>query len=146
MSNQTVNKRHCCESLLGSALSFVAHRSAVFCILLVALVLSGTVPQGFMRSAADDGMMLVLCTPNGPTEVWMTADGDIQEKAPIDHTTSEQMDCLAVTLSLVLVQSWLETLVNPAEFSPFRTTFIDQRRALVVEHSPLQPRAPPKFI
>lgn len=146
MSNQTVYKRHFCEGPLGSALSFVTYQSAVFCSLLFALVLSGTVPQGFMRSAADDGMMLVLCTPNGPTEVWMTTDGDIQEKAPIDHTTSDQMDCLAITLSMVLVQSWLKTLVNPAEFAPFRTTYIDQRRALVLERSPLQPRAPPKFI
>lgn len=146
MSNQTAYKRHFGKGLLGAALSFVTRQSTVFCTLLLALILSGTVPQGFMRSAADDGMMLVLCTPNGLTEVWMSAEGDIHENAPIDHTASDQMDCLAITLSLVLVQSWLDALVNPAEFSPFRMTLSDQRRALVVTHSPVQPRAPPAVV
>lgn len=143
MSNQTTSKRHYCVDLQGPALSFVTRQSAVFLTLLLALILSGTVPQGFMRSKGADGMTIVLCTADGPTEVWLSADGDVQKEAPVDHSSPEISDCLGITLSLVLVQSWFETLVYPAEFSPYRATFIDRRRALVVEHSPLQPRAPP---
>lgn len=146
MLNPPADKRHFYDGFLSHVMTLFARRSTVFCTLLLALTLSGTVPQGFMRSAADNGMMLVLCTSNGPTEVWMSADGEIHQTAPIDHSPPDLPDCLAVTLSLVMVQAWFDTLVSPAEFVPFHVALSDQLRALVVTHSPLQPRAPPTFV
>lgn len=120
-------------------------RMSVFLTLLIALIVSGTVPQGFMRDSRAGGMALVLCTPEGPTEVWLTAEGEIEEVAPTDHSSKDAPACLAVTLSMVLVQAQLDTLGQTAEFAPYRTTFIDRRSALVTTHTPLQPRAPPAF-
>ncbi|WP_226782889.1 DUF2946 family protein [Oceaniglobus trochenteri] len=114
-------------------------------LLLVSLVLSGTVAQGFMRVAGDDGMAVVLCTPEGPTEVWLTEDGRTLDEQPADHAPSETSGCLAITLSLVLVQAWLVTLATPAEFGMFRTVLVDRRHALVSDATPHQPRAPPLF-
>ncbi|WP_417258134.1 hypothetical protein [Celeribacter sp.] len=145
MTNPTVNIGHFREGLFGRAVSFVTRQSVLFCTLIFALILSGTVPQGFMRSSDDDGIMLVLCTSGGPTEVWLSADGDILDDAPADNSAPDLPNCLAITLSLVLVQAWHDALVNTAEFSPYRATFINRRRALIAEQSPLQPRAPPTF-
>jgi len=121
-------------------------RSAICHTLLLALILSGTVPQGFMRSSDADGMALVLCSPDGLTEVWLTADGEIQDEAPADQPSSDMPDCLAVTLSVAMLQSWLGALAQPVEFSPYSATFIDRRSALIPAITPLQPRAPPVLI
>ncbi len=93
-------------------------QTGVFYTLLLALLLPGTVPQGLMRSSDDDGMAILLCTTSGPTEVWLPLDGELQDEAPADHSSSEMADCLAVTLSLGMVKSWFETLAQHAEFSP----------------------------
>ncbi len=99
-----------------------------------------------MRSAGDDGMSLVLCTTEGPKQVWLSTDGDIQENAPTEHEPAEMSDCLAITLSLVLIQSWLGALAHPSEFTPHRLVFVDQRRARAPAYTPLQPRAPPALV
>nr|WP_050525864.1 hypothetical protein [Pseudorhodobacter aquimaris] len=99
-----------------------------------------------MRTADDDGMQLVLCTPEGPTEVWLSADGSIKDETPADSAPSQVSDCLAITLSLVLVLSWIETLAQPAALSPYRATFIDRRRTLILTRTPQQPRAPPRLV
>lgn len=51
-------------------------------LLLLALVLLGTVPDGTMRQAGPDGIRLVLCTSDGTKEVWLTEDGDT---VPVDE-------------------------------------------------------------
>lgn len=96
-----------------------------------------------MRVASNDGMMLVLCTPEGPAEVWLTDDGRALDEQPADHPTEGPSSCMAVTLSLVMVQAWLYTLAGPAEFNAFRPDFIDLRRARLSDKAPNQPRAPP---
>ncbi|WP_373050960.1 hypothetical protein [Thalassovita aquimarina] len=44
-------------------------------LLVLALVLLGTIPDGMMRQAGADGVRLVLCTSHGPKEVWLREDG-----------------------------------------------------------------------
>lgn len=143
MSNQATSTGKNLAGLWGRAISTVLRRSTVFYTLLLALFLSGTVPQGFMRAADGGGIAMVLCTTDGATEVWLSADGEILDEAPSDHSSSEMADCLAVSLSLAMVQSWFSALVHVAEFAPYHATFIDRRRALVAALTPLQPRAPP---
>lgn len=44
---------------------------------LLALLGSATVPDGFMRAQGPEGLRLVLCTPDGTQEVWLTDDGEV---------------------------------------------------------------------
>ncbi|MDE4142714.1 MULTISPECIES: DUF2946 family protein [Rhodobacterales] len=46
-------------------------------LLLLALLGSSTVPDGLMRAQGPEGMRLVLCTPDGTQEVWLTDAGEI---------------------------------------------------------------------
>ena len=46
-------------------------------LLLLALIGSATVPDGLMRAQGPDGLQLVLCTPDGTQEVWLTDDGEV---------------------------------------------------------------------
>jgi len=99
-----------------------------------------------MRVASNDGMMLVLCTPEGPTEVWLTDDGNVLEEQPADHPTEGPSSCMAVTLSLVMVQAWLYTRAEPANFPALRPDFVDLPRGRQSDKAPNQPRAPPVLI
>ncbi|MBU2980993.1 hypothetical protein KO498_04115 [Lentibacter algarum] len=113
------------------------------CVLLLALIMAGAIPVGFMRIATTDGMKLVLCTSDGPTEVWMTDEGDVIDSQPVKHQPEDQNGCATVVLSLVMVQAWITAVSSPVEFSVFRLEHSDQRAALVALKSPQQPRAPP---
>lgn len=68
-------------------------------LLLLALVLLGTVPDGTMRQAGPDGIRLVLCTSDGTKEVWLTEDGDT---VPVDEAEGKGGDhdrhCVQVAL------------------------------------------------
>lgn len=128
---------------VGSASRLPSHDVALRCVLLLALFMSGNVPQGLMRVASNDGMMLVLCTPEGPTEVWLTDDGRALDEQPADDPTDGPSNCMAVTLSLVMVQAWLYTFAGPAEFTAFLPDLVDFRRARQSDKAPHQPRAPP---
>ncbi|WP_417714709.1 DUF2946 family protein [Pseudophaeobacter arcticus] len=46
-------------------------------LLLLALFGSASVPDGFMRAQGPEGLRLVLCTPDGTQEVWLTDDGEV---------------------------------------------------------------------
>lgn len=146
MSNKvTTSIRHMANQVC-SAMRFPDRKVVLSYSLLLAIFLSGVVPQGFMRIADVDGMKLVLCTPEGPSEVWLTDDGRMQEKQPANHPEQKVSNCLAITLSLVALQAWLSTLAAPIEFAAFRPDLVDRRRALVSAKAPQQPRAPPIFI
>ncbi|MCZ4351201.1 hypothetical protein O4H61_01595 [Roseovarius aestuarii] len=76
-----------------------AVRGVIACLrglLLIALLFSGTVPDGMMRVAQPgEGLRLVLCTPEGISEVWLAEDGSVTpvENAPsgsdVDHTPTQ---------------------------------------------------------
>lgn len=54
-------------------------------LLLIALALMATVPSGMMRIKGDGGMRLVLCTGDGPQEVWLDARGIPSTPEHEDH-------------------------------------------------------------
>lgn len=118
-------------------------------LLLLALVLSGTVPQGMMRNPDPEAMSFVLCTAHGPQEIQLAAleaPAETPAEPPAgqlpeaDHKPSP---CLPVTLSFAAVQSWLGAPGSPAEFAAFRPE-IGQQRPMPVPSSPAhRPRAPP---
>lgn len=129
-------------TLQNAAVSMIALRV----LLLVGLILSGTVPQGMMRTASADGMQLVLCTPEGPKEVWMGADGDIRDTQPTSDEPHSAPKCLSVALAMVGLQFWLGALAEPASFATFRP----ETNELAIVHSSAaaahRPRAPPVLI
>ncbi len=143
MSNLVTTFSRLLADRIGSASRLPSHNLALRCVLLLALFLSGIVPQGLMRVASNDGMMLVLCTPEGPTEVWLMDDGRALDEQPADHPSQERPDCMAITLSLVMVQAWLSTIARPAQFTAFLPDLVDLRRARLSDNAPHQPRAPP---
>lgn len=129
--------------LLHRAIAVGLRRSAVFCVLLLAFLLSSTVPQGFMRATDGDGMAIVLCTTDGTSEVWLSANGEIQDEAPVQDTASHQSACLAITVVLTTVQDPVGTLWQTIENAAYLTVFLDRNGAVAPVLTPLQPRAPP---
>ncbi|MET4104303.1 hypothetical protein ABIE58_003754 [Roseovarius sp. MBR-78] len=69
-------------------------------LLLLALLGTGSVPEGMMRAGGADGMRLVLCTTDGPQEAWLTDDG---RTIPVeDHDTDhDQPHCVQVSIGSV---------------------------------------------
>lgn len=115
-------------------------------VLLIALLASGMVPQGMMRVPDATGSRLVLCTGNGPREIWMADDGTVSDRALSPTLPAENGDvgtCLAVTFSFAAVQTAVAALAVPADFSPFRPALTAPRAPHPTHRSPTQPRAPP---
>lgn len=112
-------------------------------LLLVSMFLSGIVPQGMMRVADADSTRLVLCTPEGPRDIWMRADGSVSDQAPLPEENHEVSKCLAVTLALAAVQDAALATHSPARFAPFVPDLATPRPVAAAEWRPAQPRAPP---
>lgn len=146
MALQTVSIQNVWTGLSRRVAAVGVRRFAVFYALLLALFLSGTVPQGFMRAADGDGMAIVLCTPDGASEVWLSENGEIHSEAPADGSSPERSGCLAVTVVLTAVQGVIGTLGQTIEFAPFRMVLADRRGSIAPALTPLQPRAPPIVI
>jgi len=114
-------------------------------ILLLALILAGTVPQGMMRVPDGVGQRLVLCTPDGPREIWMGEDGVARDHAPLPAQNHETGKCLSVTLALTTVQGDFDALFEPAHFDRFRPDLTAPRPATAPPQHRPQTRAPPAF-
>ncbi len=128
---------------LARACSGIAR--VVLGVLLLALTLAGTVPQGMMRAPDGVGQRLVLCTPDGPREIWMGEDGVARDHAPLPAQNHETGKCLSVTLALTAVQGDFDTLFEPAHFDRFKPDLTAPRAAAApLRHRP-QTRAPPAF-
>lgn len=112
-------------------------------LLVVALLLSGVVPQGMMRVADAYGQRLVLCTLDGPHDIWMRPDGSLQDRAPAPGQNRDTGKCLPVVLALAAVQADLGDLHRRVDFARFRPVL----RAAARIRPPLrlapEPRAPP---
>lgn len=107
-------------------------------LLLLALIGTGLVPSGFMRVSGPEGMRLVLCTGDGPQEIFVDARGapipdDDPGGAPgEDHRTASCiLSGLVPTLSpeavLATVQAqarrltpWRRVHLVPARGPPLR--------------------------
>ena len=118
-------------------------RAVLSSLLFLALVLSGTVPQGMMRVADGSGQRLVLCTSDGPSEIWMDADGVAHDRAPLPDRTHETGKCLSVTSALAAVQGDLGARAEPVEFDRFRPDLTAPRPAAAPPQHRPQSRAPP---
>ena len=113
-------------------------------LLLLALLGTGSVPEGMMRAGGADGMRLVLCTTDGPQEVWLTDDG---RTIPIeDHDTDhDQPHCVQVSIGSVDLSPpqpvALALDLRPADLVPH------DRAALPRQRAPSQngARAPPRL-
>ncbi len=115
-------------------------------VLLVALIASGVVPQGMMRVAGAEGARLVLCTGEGPREIWMAADGSVSDEAPLPSTNHEVSSCLAVSLSLAGLEMPALPDFRPAERAPepvLPARGLAPMRAPDPAHGA---RAPPRFV
>lgn len=115
-------------------------------LLLVALIVAGTVPQGLMRMARADGIELVLCTPDGPQDLWITADGENHEDQPTQEEEHPGPKCLNVTLAMAALTYWVASLPLDAGYAAYQLETDD----LLVVRAPAaaahQPRAPPALI
>ncbi|CUH65490.1 hypothetical protein TG4357_01893 [Thalassovita gelatinovora] len=85
-------------------------------LLVLALVLLGTVPDGMMRHAGPDGIRLVLCTSSGTKEVWLTEDGST---IPVGEKQDQGGDphaphCVQVSLT---TQNAAPPLAEPVAFA-----------------------------
>jgi hypothetical protein len=111
-------------------------------LLLIALVLMASVPQGMMRAASADGMVLVLCTGEGPKELRIDAQGN-----PVDPGDGETdaLPCLAVTQGLAAPGVWPALAARDAEFSHFRPVVRAGLHRPAAEPRLNGPRAPPYF-
>lgn len=115
-------------------------------LVLVALMVAGTVPQGLMRMARADGMELVLCTPEGPKELWMTADGEVHEDRPTHEEEHSGPKCLSVTLAMAALTYWVASLPMDAGYAAYQLETGDLGVVRATVAAAHQPRAPPALI
>lgn len=113
-------------------------------LLLLALLGIGSVPEGMMRAGGADGMRLVLCTTEGPQEVWLSDDG---RTTPINEHDNEhdRSHCVQVSIGsvdltppqpvAVALRLRLTQLISSGEALPTGQTARSYNRA----------RAPPRF-
>lgn len=115
-------------------------------LLLVALTVAGSVPQGLMRTARADGMELVLCTPDGPKELWMTADGEIHEDQPTHEEEHSGPKCLNVTLAMAALTYGVASVPLDAGYAAYQLETDNLRVVRAPVAAAHQPRAPPSLI
>lgn len=68
-------------------------------VLVLALLGTGTVPQGMMRATTGDGLRMVICTDGGLREILVTPDGTVTpvDPHPENQTDDTAMSCLVVS-------------------------------------------------
>ena len=113
-------------------------------LVLLSLFLSGIVPDGMMRLAEDGGTRLVLCTGDGPQEIWLTPDGESRPVPPGDtNEAAHQQHCIQVSLALSDVQpqaaARLLQVALPVEFAAGAHQTFKRLNAATAA----SPRAPP---
>jgi len=80
---------------------------------LMALVVAGMIPVGWMPGAQTDGkVLLVICTTDGVQEAWVDLDGDTPEHAP-EHADQRVCPFSALNVAAIDVQ---QGLALPVEF------------------------------
>jgi hypothetical protein len=112
-------------------------------VIVVALLWSGAVPQGFMRAGGSERMRLVLCTGEGPQEAWIAPDGRIQSDVPGDDAPERTSRCLAIALLLVQHQLAARPVPRLVAFHHLHLIPADQAHEVALPVRPGNPRAPP---
>ncbi|OAN69866.1 hypothetical protein A8B83_15775 [Rhodobacteraceae bacterium EhC02] len=70
-------------------------------LLLLALLGTATVPSGMMRVQGPEGVLMVLCTPEGTKDVWLTDEGEIlplEDGEPV-HDGNDAGHCVQVSVA-----------------------------------------------
>lgn len=109
-------------------------------LLLLALLGTMSVPNGFMRASGPEGLVLVLCTPEGPQEIVLDPSG-----SPVRDTGSENDATACVLSGVVPILLPALSLVQVERVTHMVSSW--PRRHQASGHSPPRrtatPRAPP---
>lgn len=120
-----------------------AFSSLILQMLLASLLLMATVPQGMMRIRGADGMRVVLCTSDGPSEIWIGTDG-----TPVDAPEHDQSAPHCVQVQAADLEAQVHTAVlRDANF--IHTVLIRARDQIAARTPPVNqtgPRSPPAFV
>ena len=110
-------------------------------LLLLALFGTATVPDGFMRSAAPDGLRIVLCMEDGPREVWLTEAGEV---VPVDdHQDHDQPHCIQVSVAGTDLPPHFGALIRLPLWPTAPPQADDQRATAQTNPNHHRARAPP---
>ncbi|MEY8879988.1 hypothetical protein [Donghicola sp. XS_ASV15] len=109
-------------------------------LLLLALLATMSVPNGFMRASGPDGMILVLCTAEGPQEILLDPSGN-----QVPDTGSEDAAAACVLSGIVptLVPTLALTRTEGAAHMVCPWPQRHQVSARTPPHRAATPRAPP---
>nr|WP_245216484.1 hypothetical protein [Sagittula salina] len=110
-------------------------------LLLVALLGTATVPSGFMRASGPGGMRLVLCTPDGPQEVWLTEAGEV---VPVDDRQDhDPPQCIQVSVAGTDMPPRFGALIRLPPWPTAPPLAFDQRATAQANPNHHRARAPP---
>jgi hypothetical protein len=96
-----------------------------------------------MRAAGEDGVRLVLCTEEGPRDLWLSADGSVTGQAPLPESNQEVGKCLAVTQAIAAVQAAFLADATRTAFARFRPVLTTAHRPGFAVDLGRAARAPP---
>ncbi|SNZ07574.1 hypothetical protein [Cohaesibacter gelatinilyticus] len=114
-------------------------------ILLISMLVLGGLPQGVMEVSDSDGVRIVICTGNGPLDLWQQLDGTVSEQMPEQEQSERSHDCINVLVANTGVQSLQDLVWGSVEFSRYRLPIASRQVAGLIYQTPQQPRAPPIF-
>ncbi len=114
-------------------------------ILLISMLVLGGIPQGVMQVSDSDGFRIVICTGNGPLDLWQQLDGTVSEQIPGQEQSERSYDCINVLVASTGVQSLHDLVWGSVEFSRYRLPITSRQVAHLIYQAPQQPRAPPLF-
>ncbi len=118
-------------------------RAGLWPLVLAALLLMATVPQGMMRVGGEEGTRLVLCTGNGPTEIWLGPDGE--PIAPEDDA-QDAPHCVQVQGAELPPLIYAQALRDAERSYEVVVKWRDQIAAITPLVTQVGPRAPPAFV
>ncbi len=124
------------------------------CLLLLALVLRGIVPAGYMPKQTDQGYALAFCLPSGqslPPEMvrhWAALLGDDATSHSDEATTSATCPfCLMLQAALTPAPVAILTPLSVGQFRPFLLPPLNPALAQAfIRGPPVGQRAPPAFL
>ncbi|MFN6951118.1 MAG: hypothetical protein ACK4NE_00785 [Albidovulum sp.] len=135
-----------CHAVCGAGIAATSFLSRIATLLtLISLVLTAVVPQGMMRVADGDGVRLLLCTEDGPREIWLGSGEGPSEPVPVSDDNRESTKCLAVTICLAAVQAETLSDAGLADFARFRPVLTSAFWPGFAVDPSRAPRAPPVF-